>query len=93
MISKLTNHQSTLKILPPEKRTSLFEAAKEIYKTNGVRGFYQGFNAGIATYAPYVGIYFVVYEQFKRLSISYFNFPSELHLPFYHSLSMILQII
>jgi hypothetical protein len=55
----------------------------------GVKGFYQGFNAGVATYAPYVGIYFVAYEKFKRMSMSYYDFPSELHLPFYHSLGLL----
>ncbi|XP_049851195.1 mitochondrial substrate carrier family protein E-like [Schistocerca gregaria] len=36
-----------------------------IVKNEGFRGLYRGAVAGLATYAPYVGMYFVFYEQWK----------------------------
>lgn len=42
----------------------------------------QGYTAGLATYAPFVGIYFVCYEQSKRLfGRLYHTHPEKL--PFY----------
>lgn len=41
---------------------------RDIVKTNGVGGLWKGFGAGILTYGPFVGVYFVCYEKFKLLS-------------------------
>jgi hypothetical protein len=39
----------------------------------GALGLYKGFGAGLAVYGPFVGIYFVVYEQWKKSIGSLFN--------------------
>jgi len=37
-----------------------------IWFVQGPTGLYKGFGAGLAVYGPFVGIYFVVYEQWKK---------------------------
>jgi len=44
-----------------------FTAFRSILQDNGLKGLYKGYWAGIATYGPFVGIYFACYEQFKRI--------------------------
>lgn len=43
-------------------------AMRTIFREHGFRGFFTGIGAALATYAPFVGIYFVLYEQWKRTS-------------------------
>ncbi|CRG84893.1 Solute carrier family 25 member 38 homolog [Talaromyces islandicus] len=45
---------------------SLGSAARDILRTEGVRGLFAGFGATAVRDAPYAGIYVVFYEQFKR---------------------------
>ncbi|KAK9417167.1 hypothetical protein SUNI508_08971 [Seiridium unicorne] len=51
---------------------SMASAARDIYKTERVRGFFAGYGATAARDAPYAGLYVLFYEQFKkRLSRAY----------------------
>ncbi|KAK9780741.1 hypothetical protein AB5N19_07213 [Seiridium cardinale] len=51
---------------------SMASAARDIYKTERVRGFFAGYGATAARDAPYAGLYVLFYEQFKkRLSLAY----------------------
>jgi solute carrier family 25 protein 38 len=45
---------------------SLFGAARDIVRTEGVKGLFTGFGATAVRDAPYAGLYVVFYEQFKR---------------------------
>ncbi|KAI0204691.1 mitochondrial carrier protein [Astrocystis sublimbata] len=45
---------------------SVLDAARDIYRTDRVRGFFSGFGATAMRDAPYAGLYVVSYEQFKR---------------------------
>ncbi|SCU89697.1 LAFA_0E20142g1_1 [Lachancea sp. 'fantastica'] len=44
---------------------SMSEAARHIYYSEGIRGFFSGCNATILRDAPYAGLYVLFYEQFK----------------------------
>lgn len=56
---------------------------KEIIKTNGFKGMFRGMGAGIATFAPFVMIYFSLYERLKILAATkyYADGRSPLELP------------
>lgn len=45
---------------------SLLGAARDIVRTEGVRGLFAGFGATAVRDAPYAGLYVVFYEQLKR---------------------------
>lgn len=45
---------------------SLFSASKDIFRTEGPRGFFAGFGATAVRDAPYAGLYVLFYEQSKR---------------------------
>ncbi|EEA20535.1 hypothetical protein TMatcc_000521 [Talaromyces marneffei ATCC 18224] len=45
---------------------SLTGAAKDIFRTEGVRGLFAGFGATAVRDAPYAGLYVAFYEQLKR---------------------------
>lgn len=45
--------------------SSLLGAGGEIYRKEGVRGFFTGFGATAMRDAPYAGLYVLFYEQFK----------------------------
>ncbi|KAH8697481.1 putative mitochondrial carrier protein [Talaromyces proteolyticus] len=45
---------------------SILGAAKDIFKTEGIRGLFAGFGATAVRDAPYAGLYVAFYEQFKR---------------------------
>ncbi|KAL2012913.1 hypothetical protein VTN00DRAFT_438 [Thermoascus crustaceus] len=45
---------------------SLYGAARDIVRTEGVRGLFSGFGATAVRDAPYAGLYVVFYEQSKR---------------------------
>lgn len=50
---------------------SIASASKDIFLTEGLRGFFSGFGATAIRDAPYAGLYVLFYEQLKkRLSIS-----------------------
>lgn len=44
---------------------SLASAAKDIFKTEGPRGFFAGFGVTAVRDAPYAGLYVLIYEQAK----------------------------
>lgn len=45
---------------------SIAGAAKDIYRTERLAGFFAGFGATAARDAPYAGLYVLTYEQFKK---------------------------
>ncbi|KAH8731169.1 Gryzun, putative trafficking through golgi-domain-containing protein [Phaeosphaeriaceae sp. PMI808] len=46
--------------------TSLLSASKDIFRTEGFKGFFAGFGATAVRDAPYAGLYVLFYEQSKR---------------------------
>ncbi|KAF2637024.1 hypothetical protein P280DRAFT_492659 [Massarina eburnea CBS 473.64] len=46
--------------------SSMFSASKDIFRTEGMRGFFRGFGATAVRDAPYAGLYVLFYEQSKR---------------------------
>ncbi|KAK6910843.1 hypothetical protein I203_104877 [Kwoniella mangroviensis CBS 8507] len=46
---------------------SIPSALASLYRTNGIRGFFQGFTATAVRDAPYAGLYLVFYEKGKDL--------------------------
>ncbi|KAF1837565.1 solute carrier family 25 member 38 [Decorospora gaudefroyi] len=45
---------------------SLFSASRDIFRTEGFKGFFAGFGATAVRDAPYAGLYVLFYEQSKR---------------------------
>ncbi|KAJ2966674.1 hypothetical protein NUW58_g10608 [Xylaria curta] len=58
---------------------SVLGAARDIYRTDRIPGFFAGFGATAMRDAPYAGLYVVSYEQFKK-RLGYIYGPS-LHAP------------
>lgn len=54
---------------------SIIGAAKDIYRTERIPGFFAGFGATALRDAPYAGLYVVSYEQFKK-HLSSWQFPT-----------------
>ncbi|KAI1770937.1 solute carrier family 25 member 38 [Hypoxylon cercidicola] len=54
---------------------SIAGAAKDIYRTERLPGFFAGFGATAIRDAPYAGLYVLSYEQFKK-RLSSWHFPS-----------------
>ena len=52
-----------------EYNVGIFKTVKNIYKINGIRGFYSGYFTGIAKVTPQSGITFMVYELCKKYII------------------------
>lgn len=46
--------------------SSLFSASRDIFRTEGMRGFFSGFGATAVRDAPYAGLYVLFYEQSKK---------------------------
>ncbi|KAF2189658.1 hypothetical protein K469DRAFT_736937 [Zopfia rhizophila CBS 207.26] len=46
--------------------SSLFSASRDIWKGEGLRGFFKGFGATAVRDAPYAGLYVLFYEQSKK---------------------------
>ncbi|KAK7186606.1 hypothetical protein DPSP01_001978 [Paraphaeosphaeria sporulosa] len=46
--------------------SSLLSASRDIFRTEGFRGFFAGFGATAVRDAPYAGLYVLFYEQSKR---------------------------
>jgi len=62
-----------------------------IANEEGIRGLYKGFTAGLATYGPFVGLYFAAYEECRHaFGLYYHNTDQESKsiaaLPFYANL-------
>jgi hypothetical protein len=53
------------------------QAASHILRTEGLRGLYRGSVAAIATFGPYVGLYFSAYEHLKTRYASFAKTPRE----------------
>ncbi|KAG0238213.1 hypothetical protein BGW42_006493 [Actinomortierella wolfii] len=47
--------------------TGVFKAAREIQRTNGVRGLFQGNSATVLRIFPYAAIKFMAYEQYRSI--------------------------
>lgn len=45
---------------------SLFTASRDIFRTEGLKGFFAGFGATAVRDAPYAGLYVLFYEQSKK---------------------------
>ncbi|ODV86595.1 hypothetical protein CANARDRAFT_21603 [[Candida] arabinofermentans NRRL YB-2248] len=45
--------------------SSLTQASKNIYRTEGISGFFRGFGATALRDAPYAGLYILFYQKFK----------------------------
>lgn len=45
---------------------SMFSASRDIFRTEGLKGFFAGFGATAVRDAPYAGLYVLFYEQSKR---------------------------
>eukprot|EP00761_Pharyngomonas_kirbyi_P009684 gb/GECH01009702.1/.p1 GENE.gb/GECH01009702.1/~~gb/GECH01009702.1/.p1 ORF type:complete len:333 (+),score=65.31 gb/GECH01009702.1/:1-999(+) len=59
------------------------QATNLIIKEEGFRGLYTGFGAAIATFGPFVALYFMAYEQLKRYArVYYHQVDSDADLPF-----------
>ncbi|KAI0839011.1 solute carrier family 25 member 38 [Hypoxylon sp. FL0890] len=54
---------------------SIAGAAKDIYKTERISGFFAGYGATAIRDAPYAGLYVLFYEQFKK-RLSSWHIPS-----------------
>ncbi|KAF3195984.1 hypothetical protein TWF225_000336 [Orbilia oligospora] len=58
--------KSRLQISSTSKEGSLSENLKEIWRTEGIRGFYRGYLLGLVVFIPYNGIWWTVYEHTKK---------------------------
>ncbi|ODN83624.1 hypothetical protein L202_01726 [Cryptococcus amylolentus CBS 6039] len=47
---------------------SIFGALSSLYRTQGIKGFFQGFTATAVRDAPYAGMYLVFYEKCKEVA-------------------------
>ena len=67
------------------KYKNSLQAMRVIIAEEGVRGLFRGFGTGIATYGPYVSLYFALYEQIKLYAASdrAFGTNDVGNLPFY----------
>lgn len=52
-----------------------FHALTTIHAEEGIRGLYRGYGAALATYGPFVGFYFVAFEQCKKISATLLHTP------------------
>lgn len=48
---------------------SISSAVRTVLREEGLRGLYVGYTACLATFVPFVTVYFAAYEQFRRLFI------------------------
>jgi solute carrier family 25 protein 16 len=48
--------------------TGVFKAGRDIVKSNGVAGLFQGHSVTLMRIFPYAAIKFVAYEQFKTVN-------------------------
>jgi solute carrier family 25 protein 16 len=49
----------------------VFQASKEIYTKNGVRGLFQGHSATLLRILPYAAIKFVAFEQIRHVGFKF----------------------
>mmetsp|Transcript_87814 Transcript_87814/g.247759 ORF Transcript_87814/g.247759 Transcript_87814/m.247759 type:complete len:271 (+) Transcript_87814:57-869(+) len=47
-------------------RISSREAMQRVYADRGLQGFFRGWSAGVATWVPYLSIYYVLYERLRE---------------------------
>ena len=68
------------------ERKSPWKTVRSIIKADGVLGLWRGLGPGLATYCPFVGIYFMTYEHLKSTALRHYGLTSEEQLPFAVSL-------
>lgn len=52
---------------PESAYSGSIDAFKTIIKQEGMRGLYKGYNATIFSYGPFSAVYFLLYEEVRRL--------------------------
>lgn len=72
--------KNKLQVGSPDAKNGTLSLVKQIYKTEGLRGFFKGYWLGLGVFLPYTISYFVTYEQFKLLTLNskkteYLTFP------------------
>eukprot|EP00040_Diaphanoeca_grandis_P019812 m.104950 g.104950 ORF g.104950 m.104950 type:complete len:370 (-) comp27606_c0_seq2:86-1195(-) len=50
---------------PNRQYRGMIDVIRSVWRTDGIRGFYRGWGAGVATYGPFSAAYFMTYEQMK----------------------------
>mmetsp|Transcript_46977 Transcript_46977/g.118358 ORF Transcript_46977/g.118358 Transcript_46977/m.118358 type:complete len:232 (+) Transcript_46977:199-894(+) len=79
------NNTSLQKHVGTTEYRGSMHAMRTIIRQEGFAGLYRGFLPGIATYCPFVGIYFVAYEQLKLCACAFDGALTTRDLPFaYH---------
>eukprot|EP01100_Stratorugosa_tubuloviscum_P012568 TRINITY_DN5_c0_g2_i1.p1 TRINITY_DN5_c0_g2~~TRINITY_DN5_c0_g2_i1.p1 ORF type:complete len:296 (-),score=137.07 TRINITY_DN5_c0_g2_i1:239-1126(-) len=58
------------------KYNGSIDAIKTIFREEGINGLYRGFGAGLLLYGPFVGMYFVFYEQAKIFTKKHTNYQT-----------------
>jgi hypothetical protein len=48
-------------------------AVKNIYKHEGILGFYKGYFSTLASFGPFSGLYFFFYEEYRNWAVKYFD--------------------
>lgn len=64
---------------------SSIQATRHILREEGIRGIYRGYGATLASYGPFSCVYFLLYEELKANSTSWYKGRE---IPFLHILSM-----
>eukprot|EP01094_Clydonella_sp_ATCC50884_P028013 TRINITY_DN8284_c0_g1_i2.p1 TRINITY_DN8284_c0_g1~~TRINITY_DN8284_c0_g1_i2.p1 ORF type:complete len:366 (+),score=84.61 TRINITY_DN8284_c0_g1_i2:256-1353(+) len=65
LIKKRLQVQSDTIGMPPVRYAGMVDCARQIFRAEGVLGFYKGTLANLAKVAPFVAIQFACYEQIK----------------------------
>jgi hypothetical protein len=78
---------------PDMKYRGSYHALQTIYLEEGIKGLYKGYWPAIATYGPFVGIYFAAYEQSKKIYKRIYGATSDDTLPFLFHLGNMYVIV
>lgn len=74
------------------KKKAFVDCTKYINKAKIMCLFLKGYGAAIATYGPFVGIYFACYEQIKRGFQKFYGVASPDEIPFAVNISMSISL-
>ncbi|KAK6501340.1 hypothetical protein TWF481_009182 [Arthrobotrys musiformis] len=69
--------KSRLQISSTTQEGKLSENLKDIWRTEGIRGFYRGYLLGLLVFIPYNGLYWTVYEHTKKAAPKDWNTSSK----------------